>query len=90
MKSTEPTWLMKTIHQPRPWSRRLWPARQGNQEPAMSTIARWPEMRKSRQPMMSGFQTRRSTWVGVSSPSSESTRLMPKTIVPAKRTAAAT
>jgi hypothetical protein len=55
----------------------------------MSTIARWPAMRKSAQPMMSGFQTRRSSWVGVSRPSSESTRLIAKTIVPAKRTAAA-
>ena len=31
----------------------------------MSTIARKPEMRKRRQPMMSGFQTRRSSWAGV-------------------------
>jgi hypothetical protein len=55
----------------------------------MSTIARWPAIRKRRQPMMSGFQTRRSSWVGVRWPSSESTRLTAKTIVPTKRTAAA-
>jgi len=54
----------------------------------MSTIARWPATRKRAQPMMSGFQTRRSSWVGVRWPSSESARLTAKTTVPTKSVAA--
>jgi hypothetical protein len=54
--------------------------------PAIPAIARWPETRKSAQPIMSGDQTRRSKAAGVSSWIKESTRLIAKTIMPAKRT----
>ena len=83
MKRTEPIWLTAMIHQPR--SRRC---QTRQKPPAIPTIARWPEMRKSAQPTMSGDQTRRSKAAGVSSWMNESTRLIAKTSVPAKRTTA--
>ena len=81
MKRIEPTWLTATIHQPR--SRR-----RQKRQPPIPTSARWPETRKSAQPMMSGDQTSRSSSTALRPSMNESTRLIAKTIVPAKRTAA--